>query len=216
MGVNCNLIFGNMTEAVLFSTYSPILHQIAIRLLKCKMDAEDVVHETFVKWLETNQEKVKNTKAYLIRSVTNNCFTYLRNKRESQFKSFPKEGQKGYLSFFTEINFSGFDLDKHLEGAFNLIHSRLEPMERAIFILRAAFDIDYKELSQMVNRNADHCRQLFSRANKKLQPSNIPFKNIPNGSSLLESFKKACQAGNPTEFINELLSSQKEAVSKKR
>lgn len=180
-----------------------MLHQIAFRLLKCKADAEDVVHETLEKWMESNQQKIRDTKAYLIRSVTNNCFTHLEKTRLKKTISLPEEGQKGFLSFFSELNFSGFDLDQQLKGAFDVLHSRLEPMERAIYLLRTAFDVDYKELSAMFDRNADHCRQLFSRASKKLE---VPasFKGISAPAGLLESFKRACDAGNPSELIQDL------------
>lgn len=201
-----------MTESVIISSYSPLLHKIAFRLLKCKADAEDVVHETLVKWMESNKQKIRDTKAYLIRSVTNNCFTHLEKNRQNRIASLPEEGQKGFLSFFSEINFSGFDLDQQLKGAFDVLHTRLEPMERAIYLLRTAFDVDYKELSAMFDRNADHCRQLFSRANKKLAMPEISFKGIPAPAELLESFKRACHAGNPSELVQDL----KAAIHKQR
>ena len=61
--------------------YKQMLEQIAFRILKCRADAQDVVQETFLKWMNANQRKIKDTKAYLIRSVTNNCLKHLDQAR---------------------------------------------------------------------------------------------------------------------------------------
>jgi len=196
-----------MAPSIVISTYEPMLQQIAYRLLRCKADAEDVVQETLVRWMESNQQKIRDTKAYLIRSVTNNCFSQLEKKRITRTSGLPEEGQKGFLNYFTEINLSSIDLDQQLKGAFDLLHSRLEPLERAIYLLRTAFNVDYQELSELFDRNADHCRKLFSRANKKLEMPTISIKGIPAPGELLESFKKACQVGNPSDLVQKLLSS---------
>lgn len=196
-----------MAPSVIISSYGPMLHQIAYRLLRCKADAEDVVQETLVRWMESNQKKIRDTKAYLIRAVTNNCFSQLEKKRISKTSRLPEEDQKGFLNYFTEINLSSLDLDQQLKGAFDLLHSRLEPVERAIYLLRTAFNIDYQELSKLLDRNADHCRKLFSRANKKLEMPSISIKGIPAPRELFESFKKACQIGNPSDLVQKLVSS---------
>jgi RNA polymerase sigma-70 factor (ECF subfamily) len=184
-----------------------MLEEIAFRLLKCKADAEDVVHETFVRWMETNQQKISNTKAYLIRSVTNNCFSFLEKNRPAKMTDLPAEGQKGFWKFISETNFNSFDLDQELKGAFDVLHSKLEPLERAVYLLRTAFDVDYEELSELFNRKTDHCRQLFSRASKKLEMPAISFKGLSAPNSLLDSFKAACQSGNTKGLIDHLTSS---------
>ena len=51
-----------LNQAQTIALYRPTLHMIAMRMLKCKADAEDIVQETFIKWLETEQEKIRNTK----------------------------------------------------------------------------------------------------------------------------------------------------------
>lgn len=184
-----------------------MLEEIAFRLLRCKADAEDVVHETFVRWMETNQQKISNTKAYLIKSVTNNCFSFLEKHRPSKMADLPEEGYKGFWRFISEGNFSSFDIDQELKGAFDVLHSKLGPLERAVYLLRTAFDVDYEELSGLFNQKADYCRQLFSRASKKLKMPGITFKELPAPASLLDNFKTACQSGNTSGLIAHLTSS---------
>lgn len=201
-----------MTQSLVIATYTPLLQQIAYRLLKCKADAEDVVHETFIRWMGTNQQKIKDTRAYLIRSVTNNCFNFLEKNKATRRSSLPEEGQKGFLNFISELNISSFDLDLQVKGAIDLLHARLEPLERAIYLLRTAFDVDYDELSELFDRKAEHCRQLFSRARKKIEMPDFSFKGLPAPAELLESFKNACQAGQPAILIRDLTAAVKAAT----
>ena len=60
--------YSNMNQAQTIALYQPMLHTIAYNLVRCKQDAEDIVQETFVKWLTIDQQKIENTKAYLIRA----------------------------------------------------------------------------------------------------------------------------------------------------
>jgi len=129
-------------------------------------------------------------------------------------KSLHEEGHKGLLNFFTELNISSFDLDHQVKGALDMLHARLEPLERAIFVLRTAFDVDYEELSKIFDRKAEHCRQLFSRARKKVEMPGISFKGLPAPAEMLESFKSACQAGHPSELIRNMMDSVQKAANR--
>lgn len=44
----------------------------------------------------------------------------------------------------------------------------LDPVERAVFVLREAFDVPYAEIAECVDRSAATCRQIVSRARKRL------------------------------------------------
>src|SRR6476620_10775419 len=70
--------------------YHPLLHSVAYNILRCKQDAEDIVQDTFLKWLSIDRTKIENTKAYLITAVTNNCLNHLntlRKKKEEYWDS---------------------------------------------------------------------------------------------------------------------------------
>jgi DNA-directed RNA polymerase specialized sigma24 family protein len=49
-------------------------------------DAEDIVQDTFVNWLVIDQQKIVNTKAYLVRSVTNSCINHLQTLKRKKNK----------------------------------------------------------------------------------------------------------------------------------
>lgn len=182
--------------------YQPLLQSIAMKLVKCKADAEDIVQETYLKLLSVGPQKVENMKAYLIRAVTNNCLNHLNTLRLKKEQLFSTINMQEIIGRFKEMNFSHVDLDTYLAAAMKVIHTKLEPLERAVYLLKEVFDFDYESLQEMLDKNKEHCRQLVCRAKKKLQEQNFKINiPLPDTSSFLESFKKACHLGNAAEFI---------------
>jgi DNA-directed RNA polymerase specialized sigma24 family protein len=175
-----------------------------MRLLRCKADAEDIVQETFIKWLSAEHEKIQNTKAYLIRAVTNNCLSHLqalKRKKEEYIESFhwPE-----FVEKFRDSDFS-HDVEVELSKAFHVLQHKLEPLERAVYVLKEAFDFDYKALQVLLDKKQDHCRQLFCRAKKKINEEKARINAvIDEKTALLKSFKESCDVGHAADLIAEL------------
>lgn len=165
-------------------------------------DAEDIVQDAFLNWLVIDQQKIVNTKAYLVRSVTNSCINHLntlKRKRSECLEAInPSELMERY-------DWSHLDIEHELSAAFAVIHKKLEPVEKAVYLLREVFDFDYEELQEIVNKKKDNCRQLFSRAKEKLSLDSQR-KDSETGSSdrLFDSFMKACSLGEATQLIENL------------
>lgn len=203
-----------MNQAQAITLYQPLLHNIAYNLLRCKADAEDVVQDTFIKWLSIDQAKIQNTKAYLIKAVTNNCLNHisaLKRKKEEYWDSIMLSE---LVVKFKESDFANIDFEKELALAFKVIHTKLEPLERAAYLLKEVFSFDYEAIQKVLDKKADHCRQLFCRAKKKLSEASF-MPELPETSPLFESFKAACTLDNASEFIQHLKQDIKEAFTKK-
>jgi RNA polymerase sigma factor (sigma-70 family) len=206
-----------LNHAQAITLYQPMLHNIAYNLLRCKADAEDIVQDTFVKWLSIDQTKIQNTKAYLIKSVTNNCLNHLNALKRKKEEYWDSIMLSQLVVKFKESDFAHIDFEKELAAAFKVIQSKLEPLERATYLLKEVFDFDYEAIQKVVDKKADHCRQLFSRAKKKLNDSSSKIKmELPDASQLFESFKKACTLDNATELIGHLKNDIAEACSPDR
>lgn len=195
-----------MTQAQTISLYHPILHSIAYRIVKCRQDAEDIVQDTFLKWLSVEKEKIQNTKAYLIRSVTNNCLNHLdslKRKKEEYLESiqFPE-----LISKFKEhLDLSNIDIQVDMQAALKVIHTKLEPLERAVFVLRELFNFDYDALQELLEKKKDHCRQLFSRAKRKLEDESLKINfDWPSKPQWVEDFSKSCESGFSSDLIKSL------------
>ncbi|MBX2961435.1 MAG: sigma-70 family RNA polymerase sigma factor [Cyclobacteriaceae bacterium] len=193
-----------MSHTQAIALYQPMLYAIAYNLVRSKQDAEDIVQETFLKWLNAEQEKIQNLKAYLIKAVTNNCLNHLNALKRKKEEYMDAVHLPEFIIKLKESSFSHIDLDVDLSGAIKVLHAKLEPLERAVFLLKEVFEVDYDTLHKTFDKKKDHLRQLLSRAKKKLDDgkAKIHF-DMPSASSLMESFKKACQ-GDTDELINSL------------
>ena len=178
-----------------------------MKMVRCKADAEDIVQETFMKWLSQEQTKIRNTKAYLIRSVTNNCINHIKSIRAKRLQYLESFHWPEFIERFRETTeFSHIDLEAELSKAFQVLQTKLEPLERAVYVLKEVFDFDYKALQVLLDKKQDHCRQVFCRAKKKLNEEKDHLKAVfqPRKAALLDSFRKACEFGQPSDLVAQL------------
>lgn len=196
--------------------YQPTLHAIAMRLLKCKADAEDIVQETFIKWLHAEHEKIQNTKAYLIKAVTNNCLNHLQTLKKKKEHYIDTIHWPEFVEKLMESEFYQIDVETRLNNAFHVMQHKLEPLERAVFVLKEAFDFDYKALQELLDKKQDHCRQLFCRAKKKINLEKERLNlAISEKTALMKSFKESCDLGHAAEFIAQVKKDITAAFEKK-
>jgi RNA polymerase sigma-70 factor, ECF subfamily len=184
--------------------YQPLLHRIAYNLVRCKEDAEDIVQETFLKWL-TKEPNVDNAKAYLVKAVINNCKNHLNALQRRKEELFSQANLAEILNRFRESNFANIDLEINIQAALKVIQTKLEPLERAVYLLKEVFDFDYETLQETLNKKKDHCRQLFFRAKTKLNKESFKIHlDLPDTTRLTDAFRKACQFGLAAELVSVL------------
>ncbi|MBA4053442.1 MAG: RNA polymerase subunit sigma [Marivirga sp.] len=205
-----------MSQEQAITLYQPMLQAIAYNIVRCKADAEDIVQETYLKWLSMGPKTVENTKAYLIKAVRNNCLNHINALRNKKEELLSHHNVAEIINRFKETNLAHLDLEVELAKAIKILHVKLEPLERSVFLLKEVFDFDYETLQETLDKKKEHCRQLFCRAKKKLseETSKLNFE-LPDRASLIESFRKACEFGNASELIKELKNDVAEAPTKK-
>lgn len=171
-----------------YRSYRPLLLSIAYRMLGSVADAEDLVQDTFLTAQQMQNDKsvggsrVNNLKAYLCKTVTNRCLDYLksaRRKREVYVGPWLPEplvqsvdvpsGQGDPLQTVV--------LEDTISYAFLVLLDRLTPVERAVFILREAFEYDYGDIAEFLGKTSLGCRKIYSRLKRKIQdepPAELP------------------------------------------
>ncbi|MDN5214163.1 sigma-70 family RNA polymerase sigma factor [Fulvivirgaceae bacterium BMA12] len=196
------LNYVNVDQNETITLYQPLLYSIAYKMVGTVMDAEDIVQDTFLKWLKTEQRKINNTKAYLIKSVTNTCINHinqLNKKKENLLDSI------NHPSFIDKIELPNFDFKNELSEAIGILLKKLEPSERAVFVLREIFNFDYTELTEILDKKKENCRQLLCRAKEKLNQEKDRFNvNLDVHTQFVDKFKGACTFGEVGNFIENL------------
>jgi RNA polymerase sigma-70 factor (ECF subfamily) len=155
-----------MNSVDAFNHHRRLLFSIAYRMLGTVTDAEDMVQETFLRWQQTPQTKVKSAKNYLATTITRLCIDYLRSARVRR---------EQYVGpWLPEPLATQQDPAEHAEladsisMAFLVMLERLSPIERAVFLLREVFEYDYPEVAQIVGKSAENCRQILRRSRQHL------------------------------------------------
>lgn len=176
-----------------------MLFSIAYNMLGTTTDAEDMVQETYVNWLNTNKSHVENIKFYLIRTISNKCITHLRKLKKE------RETYKGTWLPEPLLSTSGtenLDIKDNLSIGFMYLLEKLTPIERGVMILKEAFDIDYVEIATIFDITYENCRQHFSRAKKKLMLEKTKFQVDNNEhEKILREFLAACINNNLNSLI---------------
>ena len=122
----------NPSQAI--QLYQPTLRSIAYNLVRSHADADDIVQETFLKWLSIDSDKIQNTKAYLIKAVTNNCLNHLNSLKKKKEEYLDSINVSEFIHRFKENNFAHLDLEADLSKAFKVMLTKLEPLERAVYV----------------------------------------------------------------------------------
>jgi RNA polymerase sigma-70 factor (ECF subfamily) len=135
----------------LFSIHFPVAYRVACRLLGHKHDAEDAVHDAFLKALVHLAEFDGRSefRTWLLRIVTNASLDLGRRRRRRPWVSFDEkafeEGEGSSLG--TADPAQGLhreDLRKRISQALD----RLSPATRATFVLFAEAELSYKEIAE--------------------------------------------------------------------
>ncbi|TCL00534.1 RNA polymerase sigma-70 factor (ECF subfamily) [Shimia isoporae] len=151
----------------LFEAERPALLSMSYRMLGERHAAEDVVQEVWLRF--SGARSVDNPRAWLRRVATNVAIDTLRSaqvRREHYVGPWLPEPLIGAADAGAE---AGFELAEECELALLWAMERLAPAERAAFVLREAFDADYAEIAATLERTEAACRQMVSRAHKRLQ-----------------------------------------------
>lgn len=193
-----------MNHSQAITMYQPLLQSIAQRILGSVADAEDVVQDTLLKWLTIDTQKIQNTKAYLIKAVTNNCINHLNALKRKKDECLESLNPQDLIDKYKELELFNFDFENEVSSALAIINKKLEPLEKGIFVLREFFDLEYEELQVAFNKKKENCRKLFSRAKTKLNQETSKLKTDFSSSSFFDSFKSACHQNNPKVLIEHI------------
>ncbi len=186
------------TEA--WADHHRFLLDVAYRLLGSFSDAEDIVQEAFSRLLRTDLDPIGDVRAWLVVVVSRLCLNQLasaRLKREAHIGPwFPEP-----LLFAEDAATDPADvvtMDESVRFALLVVLERMSPAERVVFVLHDVFDFPFEKIAPMVGRTVAACRQLASRARKRVddEAGSVRFATDPaEQRRVVEAFIAACAGG---------------------
>ena len=189
-----------MTGAAAFEEHRAHLFAVAYRMLGSAAEAEDVVQEAFLRW-EPEAGRARSERALLTTITTRLAIDRLRSaqhRRETYVGPWLPEP-----IVTAEDPYATVELADSLTFAFLVMLDRLNPVERAVFILREVFAYDYDEIATIVDRSEANCRQILSRARKHLAPAERP-EARPLQPGVVERFVTALGLGDVEAILGML------------
>lgn len=177
-----------------FVSHRNLLFTIAYEMLGSAADAEDVLQETWLRWSGVDHGTVDNHRAYLVRIVTRQALGRLRalgRRKESYVGSWLPEPLLTTPDVAEDV-----ELADSVSMAMMLVLETLTPTERAVFVLREVFDLDYDEIAQAVGKNPAAVRQIAHRARSHVA-ARRPREVVTQAASreALAAFRRAIETG---------------------
>ncbi|MGI8484921.1 MAG: RNA polymerase sigma factor SigJ [Thermomicrobiales bacterium] len=176
------------------------LFAVAYRMTGSANDAEDLVHDAWLRYLNAGSPAVTSLRAYLTTIVSHLALDYLKSARvqreqyvgtwmpEPVFTSEAVPGPAETAEQREEVSF-----------AFLTLLEQLTPEQRIVYVLREGFGLAYDEIARHVCKSSAACRQIYSRAHRILlreKPRSIapPIEHL----HIVEQFLAALSTGNVT------------------
>ena len=187
-----------------FERHRSLLFSITYRMLGSVADAEDVVQDTYLRWRDVTEEEVRSPRSYLSAMVTRLSINRLRSAQARREEYVGPWLPEPLLSNRVEgITIDPAELDESLSMAFLVLLESLNPVERAVFLLREVFDYDYEEISRIVGKSEANCRQIAHRARQSVAARRPRFEHSPEQEErLTERFVEACMSGDMEGLIS--------------
>ncbi|MFG6200078.1 sigma-70 family RNA polymerase sigma factor [Nonomuraea sp. JJY05] len=180
-------------DASAFVSAAPRLFAIGLRVLQDVGEAEDVVQETWLRWARSDRAVVISPPAFLALTTTRlaiNVAQSARRRRETSVGPWLPETTD--LSVGPE---TAAERREAVDTAIRLLLERLTPGERAVYLLRIAFDYPYRQISGILHLSEDHARQLLRRARDHLATERHHQVSTTAHWRLVRTFVAAAQSG---------------------
>jgi RNA polymerase sigma-70 factor (ECF subfamily) len=154
-----------MNDVDLFEAARPRLEAIAYRLLGSASEAEDAVQETFLRWQAADVDRIEVPEAWLTKVLTNLCLNQLtsaRARRETYVGQWLPEPVLAGDPMLGPADTA--EQRESVSYAVMAVLERLSPNERAVYVLREAFDYPHREIAEILDITEAASQQILHRA----------------------------------------------------
>lgn len=189
----------------IFESYRPGLFSLAYGMLGRIALAEDAVQEAYIRWQQQNIEQIRSNKAYLTKIVNNICLDEIKSAKNRREQYIGPNLPEPFLAAEYETPETETELAESLSMALFMVLDQLNPVQRAVFILREVFDYDYASVSEIINKSESNCRKIAQRARESMQKQNPKFEKKPKKQhELVKVFIKAVREGDVQDIESKL------------
>jgi RNA polymerase sigma-70 factor (ECF subfamily) len=183
-----------------FERHRSRLFNVAYGMLGSFMDAEDVVQDAYLRWRDVDDASVDAPVAYLTTITTRLAIDRLRSaqhRRETYVGPWlPDPMVTDFAADPAEVVVGADQMRLALLTAME----RLNPIERAVLLLRDVFDSEYAEIADIVDKSPANVRQIAVRARERVgDTSRRSGSDQETDARLVAEYMTAIASGNVDE-----------------
>ncbi|MET9759395.1 RNA polymerase sigma-70 factor [Streptomyces sp. NPDC006372] len=163
-----------MNDVDRFEASRPRLEAIAYRLLGSASEAEDAVQETYLRWQAADTGRIEVPEAWLTKVLTNLCLNQLtsaRARRETYVGQWLPEPLLAGDPMLGPADTA--EQRESVSYAVLVLLERLSPGERAVYVLREAFEYPHREIAEILDISEAASQQIFHRARKHVAEGKV-------------------------------------------
>jgi len=180
----------------IINNYQQQLFPYAYNILGSVDDAMDAIQEVITKYLVNQNQEIENELGYLIKGVINQSINIKkRNQKKVDDKIWLPE------PIAPESSDANINREEIISYSMLVMLEKLNPKERAVFILKEAFDYSHEEIAKALTFTIENSRKILSRAKKTLANTNLAIKPSAAPDPLfLQKYISLIKAGNVQEL----------------
>lgn len=183
-----------MSDTDLFQRHRNRLFGLAYRMLGTPADAEDVLHDAWLRLQAQDTATLDDPEAWLVTVTTRLALDRLR-RAKAERERYAGPWLPEPLAPEHERPDAVLERDESLTLSFLLLLERLGPEERAAFLLHDVFDYGHADAAAILGIGEDACRQRVHRAKARLREGRPRFQvDASTQRRLLQRFVEAMRA----------------------
>ena len=155
-------------DTALFEQHRSRLFGLAYRMLGAPADAEDVLHDAWLRLHAQDLAALDDPEAWLVTVTTRLALDRLR-RAKAERETYTGPWLPEPLVPETEHPDATLERGESITLSFLLLLERLSPEERAAFLLHEVFDYSHAEAAAILDIAEDACRQRVHRAKSRLR-----------------------------------------------
>ena len=150
---------------LIYEKYIDQIYKFVYFKVSSKEIAEDIVSESFIKWLNSLEKFTPKTesslKSWLYTIAYNNVKDYYRSKKEDV------DIEEVFNIWVEEYFWENLDNKEKLTEVIEFLKN-IKDEQRELLIMRIWNDLSYKEISEITGKSVGNCKKIVSRVLKNV------------------------------------------------
>lgn len=191
------------TSQQTYQTMQPYLFSVAYRMTGSASDAEDLVQDAWIRYLDAGSPDVDSLRAYLTTIVSRLALDYLKSARVQRERYLGNWLPEPVLTSSALPGPAETVIEREeVSLAFLTLLERLTPEQRVAYVLREGLGLPYDEIAEKLGKSAATCRQIVHRAQLRLTERRPTVAPTAEHERMVQRFMAAFASGDASQIAD--------------